>query len=76
LATRLSRSVTDEALEVQSQRPGHPSNRIIRDSVITAYSGRLGGRKTAERGPDYFRQIAAMRQNRKGGRPRKENGGS
>ena len=26
--------------------------------------------KTAERGPEYFAQIAAMRKNRKGGRPR------
>jgi hypothetical protein len=33
--------------------------------------GSIGGRKTAERGPDYFRKIAAMRKNRAGGRPRK-----
>lgn len=33
--------------------------------------GAKGGSKTAERGPDYFKQIAAMRVNRKGGRPRK-----
>ena len=33
--------------------------------------GRLGGRKTAERGPEYFKQIAAMRKTRGGGRPRK-----
>jgi len=33
--------------------------------------GKLGGRKTAERGPEYFAKIAAMRKNRKGGRPRK-----
>jgi hypothetical protein len=33
--------------------------------------GRKGGSKTAERGPDYFRQIAAMRKTRAGGRPRK-----
>jgi hypothetical protein len=34
--------------------------------------GRKGGTKTAERGPDYFRQIAAMRKTKAGGRPRKQ----
>jgi hypothetical protein len=33
--------------------------------------GKKGGTKTAQRGPDYFRQIAAMRKENKGGRPRK-----
>ena len=33
--------------------------------------GRKGGLKTAQRGPEYFRQIAAMRKERKGGRPSK-----
>jgi hypothetical protein len=33
--------------------------------------GRKGGKKTAERGPEYFKQIAAMRKTRAGGRPRK-----
>ena len=32
--------------------------------------GRKGGRKTAERGPDYFRQIAAMRKTRAEDAPR------
>jgi hypothetical protein len=43
-------------------------------AVLTAAEkrGRKGGTKTAERGPDYFRQIAAMRKVRAGGRPRKE----
>jgi hypothetical protein len=34
--------------------------------------GRKGGLKTAERGPDYFRQIAAKRKTRAGGRPKKQ----
>ena len=34
--------------------------------------GRSGGKKTAERGPDYFRQIAAMRKTKAGGRPKKQ----
>jgi hypothetical protein len=33
--------------------------------------GTLGGKKTAERGPEYFKQIAAMRKTKAGGRPTK-----
>lgn len=33
--------------------------------------GRLGGQKTAARGPEYFARIAAMRKTRAGGRPKK-----
>ena len=33
--------------------------------------GSKGGKKTAERGPEYFRKIAGMRKTRRGGRPRK-----
>jgi len=33
--------------------------------------GSKGGNSTAKRGPEYFRQIAGMRKERKGGRPRK-----
>ena len=33
--------------------------------------GRKGGIKTVERGPEYFRKIAAMRKTRAGGRPKK-----
>ena len=32
--------------------------------------GRKGGQKTAERGPEYFKRIAGMRKERKGGRPK------
>ena len=31
--------------------------------------GKKGGKVTAKRGSDYFRKIAAMRKERKGGRP-------
>src|SRR5436305_1588237 len=34
--------------------------------------GAIGGRKTAERGPEYYAKIAGMRKARKGGRPRKD----
>ena len=42
-------------------------------AVLTAAEkrGRKGGTKTAERGSNYFRQIAAMRKVRAGGRPKK-----
>ena len=32
--------------------------------------GQRGGRKTAERGPDYFKRIAAMRKTKAGGKPK------
>jgi hypothetical protein len=34
--------------------------------------GQRGGQKTAERGPGYFKKIAAMRKTKAGGRPRKQ----
>lgn len=34
--------------------------------------GQRGGKKTAERGPEYFKKIAAMRKTKAGGRPKKE----
>lgn len=36
-----------------------------------AVLGRKGGASIAKRGPDYFRQLAAKRKTRAGGRPRK-----
>jgi len=33
--------------------------------------GRRGGRKTAERGPEYYRKISGLRKTKAGGRPRK-----
>jgi hypothetical protein len=34
--------------------------------------GKKGGLKTAQRGPEYFAKIAAMRKTRAGGRPKKD----
>jgi hypothetical protein len=47
---------------------------LLEQRIMTAAQerGSKGGKKTAERGPDYFRQIAAMRKTRGGGRPRKQ----
>jgi hypothetical protein len=33
--------------------------------------GARGGKKTAQRGPEYFKRIAGMRKTKAGGRPRK-----
>jgi hypothetical protein len=45
--------------------------KAIAKRVDPTMFGAKGGKKTAERGPDYFRQIAAMRKTKSGGRPRK-----
>lgn len=37
-----------------------------------AVLGAKGGKKTAQRGPEYFKKIAAMRKTRSGGRPPKK----
>ncbi len=48
----------------------------LADHLLTekpaALLGAKGGKKTAERGPDYFAKIAAMRKTKGGGRPKKE----
>jgi hypothetical protein len=48
----------------------------LADHLLTvnpaATLGKKGGTTTAQRGPAYFRKIAAMRKERKGGRPRKD----
>jgi hypothetical protein len=49
----------------------------LADSLLevspAATLGKKGGTATAKRGPDYFRKIAAMRKEHKGGRPPKTN---
>jgi hypothetical protein len=40
-------------------------------SAAATTLGRKGGTATAKRGSEYFRQIAAQRKTRAGGRPRK-----
>jgi uncharacterized protein involved in exopolysaccharide biosynthesis len=37
-----------------------------------AAMGAKGGSKTAQRGPEFYARIAAMRKTRSGGRPRKQ----
>jgi molybdenum-dependent DNA-binding transcriptional regulator ModE len=60
-----SRTLIGEAI----QRTERLSKAVLTAAVKR---GRKGGTKTAERGPEYFRQIAAMRKTRAGGRPRKQ----
>jgi hypothetical protein len=42
------------------------------ETSAAAELGAKGGSKTAERGPEYYAQIAAMRKTRKGGRPKSQ----
>ena len=41
-----------------------------RTKPAAAILGKRGGQRTAERGPEYFAKIAAMRKTRSGGRPK------
>jgi hypothetical protein len=47
------------------------SKDLIERSPEAVALGAIGGRKTAERGPEYFARIAAMRKTKAGGRPKK-----
>lgn len=48
----------------------HLADDLLEESPA-ATLGAKGGKATAKRGPDYFRKIAAMRKEHKGGRPSK-----
>lgn len=78
------RSMISEALTIlrMTQLPQGRANRAaellgasvkLADELLklspAAALGAKGGKKTAERGPDYFRKIAGMRKTRAGGRP-------
>jgi hypothetical protein len=64
----------------------HPSIASARESLDAALAlsadlakrqpdaaalGAKGGKATAKRGPEYFKQIAGMRKERRGGRPKR-----
>jgi hypothetical protein len=77
-----------EAHQILETSPALPQGRTARalellgDSVTladylltiepAAVLGKMGGKATAKRGPEYFRQIAAMRKTKAGGRSRKD----
>lgn len=44
----------------------------IPDELVVRRAGQIGGKKTAKRGAEYFRKIAAMRKKFKGGRPKQQ----
>jgi hypothetical protein len=70
---------TTELPEGRSQRAHellHAAIKVADDLLCVkpaAVLGARGGKKTAQRGPEYFAKIAAMRKTRSGGRPRKQN---
>ena len=47
-------------------------SRMEKENPHAVALGRKGGKATAERGPDYFRKIAAKRKTFAGGRPKKQ----
>jgi hypothetical protein len=82
----LHRLINQADLVLNSIPNPHPSIASARESITAALAlssdlskrqpdavalGTKGGKKTAERGPEYFAKIAAMRKQRKGGRPKK-----
>jgi hypothetical protein len=68
---------TTELPEGRAKRAGEllASAVFLADHLLetspAAALGKKGGKETAKRGPEYFRKIAAMRRERKGGRPPK-----
>lgn len=82
------RRMISEAHQIIQTSPELPQGRTARalellgDSVVladylltiepAAVLGKMGGRATAKRGPEYFRKIAGMRKTKAGGRPRKD----
>jgi hypothetical protein len=48
----------------------HLADHLVETSPA-ATLGEKGGKATAKRGSDYFRKIAAMRKEHRGGRPKK-----
>ena len=81
----LKRLVNQADLVLATIPNPHPSIASARESLNAAIRladdlatvnpaatlGAKGGKKTAERGPEYFKNLAAMRKTRAGGRPKK-----
>jgi|SRR5690348_6330151 hypothetical protein len=82
----LRRIVSQADLVLNTIPDSHPSIKRCRELLKAAVAlskdlaerppeavalGAIGGKKTAERGPEYFARIAAMRKTRAGGRPKK-----
>jgi hypothetical protein len=77
IAKALASPISDADRQKCIKRAERASERL--DQALNTLSmnpasllGSIGGKKTAERGPDYFRKIAAMRKTHAGGRPKKQ----
>lgn len=83
----LRRLISQADLALGTIPDPHPSIAASRESLKAAIAlstdlakrqpdavalGAKGGKKTAERGPEYFAKIAAMRKTRSGGRPKRK----
>jgi hypothetical protein len=82
------RRMIAEAHQIIQTSPGLPQGRTVRASELlgdavtladylltiepAAVLGKMGGKATAKRGPEYFRKIAGMRKTRSGGRPKQQ----
>jgi len=64
-----------ESIKAALALAGDVSKRLSAEAVnlTPAALGTKGGSKTAERGPEYYKRISAMRKKKMGGRPRKNN---
>jgi hypothetical protein len=68
--TKLPEARSERAYELLTAAVSLADN-LLAESPAAAL-GKKGGKETAKRGPDYFRKIAAMRKEHKGGRPPKD----
>lgn len=67
-ATFVTRAEPRETIELTAHQRDVILSTILDEPVIR---GRKGGTQTAKRGPEYYRDIAAMRITHGGGRPKK-----
>jgi hypothetical protein len=65
--TKLPESRSERAYELLTAALSLADDLLMQSPA--AALGKKGGKQTAKRGPDYFRKIAAMRKEHKGGRP-------
>jgi hypothetical protein len=67
--TNLPERRSERAYELLTAAMGLADDLLAQSPMVEL--GKKGGKVTAKRGPDYFRKIAAMRKEHKGGRPPK-----
>lgn len=67
--TKLPEARSERAYELLTAAVSLADSLLAQSPAVAL--GKKGGKATAKRGSDYFRKIAAMRKERKGGRPAK-----